>query len=242
MPLNVMLRTTMPDRSKRRARVGGRWRTRPLVAPTILIALVIALIPGPAVESAETDKERWNKNYSGDTYRFGKEPIPYLVEQINRLPQGKALDLAMGEGRNGVFLATKGFQVTGLDISEKGLEKAQALAKAQGVTIETQVADLDQAPLGSNAYDVVLCTYYLDRSLFPKMKQAVKPGGMVVVETYTIDHLKYRPQFRKEWLLEKNELVEVFKDFTILDYQVVDNGESVFASIIAQRPLMAHGE
>ena len=54
----------------------------------------------------------------------------------------------MGEGRNGVFLATKGFQVTGLDISEKGLEKAQALAKAQGVTIETQVADLDQAPLG----------------------------------------------------------------------------------------------
>ena len=123
------------------------------------------------------------------------------------MPKGKALDLAMGEGRNGVFLATKGFQVTGLDISEKGLEKAQALAKAQGVTIETKVVDLDQAPL-----------------------------GMIVVETYTIDHLKYRPQFRKEWLLEKNELVELFKDFTILDYQVVDNGESAFASIIAQKP------
>ena len=144
----------------------------------------------PAVESAETDKERWNEKYSGDTYRFGKDPIPYLVEHLDRLPKGKALNLAMGEGRNGVFLATKGFQVTGLDISEKGLEKAQALAKAQGVMIETKVADLDRASLGTNEYDMVLCTYYLDRGLFPKMKQAVKPGGMVVVETYTMDHLE----------------------------------------------------
>lgn len=205
-------------------------------AKVLFVLLLLVFVSfTPAVESAETDKERWNEKYSGDTYRFGKDPIPYLVEHLNRLPKGKALDLAMGEGRNGVFLATKGFQVTGLDISEKGLEKAQALAKAQGVMIETKVTDLDRASLGTNEYDVVLCTYYLDRGLFPKMKQAVKPGGMVVVETYTMDHLKYRPQFRKEWLLEKNELVEWFKDFTILDYQVVDNGESAFASIIAQK-------
>ena len=204
-------------------------------AKVLFVLLLVFVSFTPAVESAETDKERWNEKYSGDTYRFGKDPIPYLVEHLNRLPKGKALDLAMGEGRNGVFLATKGFQVTGLDISEKGLEKAQALAEAQGVMIETKVADLDHASLGTNEYDVVLCTYYLDRGLFPKMKQAVKPGGMVVVETYTMDHLKYRPQFRKEWLLEKNELVEWFKDFTILDYQVVDNGESAFASIIAQK-------
>lgn len=204
-------------------------------AKVLFVLLLVFVSFTPAVESAETDKERWNEKYSGDTYRFGKDPIPYLVEHLNRLPKGKALDLAMGEGRNGVFLATKGFQVTGLDISEKGLEKAQALAEAQGVMIETKVTDLDRASLGTNEYDVVLCTYYLDRGLFPKMKQAVKPGGMVVVETYTMDHLKYRPQFRKEWLLEKNELVEWFKDFTILDYQVVDNGESAFASIIAQK-------
>ena len=205
-------------------------------AKVLFVLLLLVFVSfTPAVDSAETDKERWNEKYSGDTYRFGKDPIPYLVEHLNRLPKGKALDLAMGEGRNGVFLATKGFQVTGLDISEKGLEKAQALAKAQGVMIETKVTDLDRASLGTNEYDVVLCTYYLDRGLFPKMKQAVKPGGMVVVETYTMDHLKYRPQFRKEWLLEKNELVEWFKDFTILDYQVVDNGESAFASIIGQK-------
>ncbi len=227
----------MTERSNRSAGVEDRWkRAAPMVAPRILITLVIALAPFEAgVEAAETDKERWNERYSGDTYRFGKDPIPYLVEQISRLPKGKALDLAMGEGRNGVFLATKGFQVTGLDISEKGLEKAQSLAKAQGATIETKVVDLDDALLGTNEYDLVLCTYYLNRGLLPKMKQAVKPGGMVVVETYTMDHLKYRPEFRKEWLLEKNELVEWFKDFTILDYQVVDNGESAFASIIAQK-------
>src|ERR671919_1464954 len=111
----------MVDRSNRSPGVEERWRrAASMVARRILITLVIALAPfGAGVESAETDKERWNEKYSGDTYRFGKDPIPYLVEQINRLPKGKALDLAMGEGRNGVFLATKGFQVTGLDISEK---------------------------------------------------------------------------------------------------------------------------
>lgn len=205
-------------------------------AKVLFVLLLVLVSCTPAADSAESDKERWNEKYSGETYRFGKDPIPYLVEQLHRLPKGKALDVAMGEGRNGVFLAARGFQVTGLDISEKGLEKAQALARAQGVTIETKVVDLDNAMLGTDAYDVVLCTYYLNRNLLPKMKQAVKPGGMVVVETYTMGHLKYRPQFRKEWLLEKNELLEWFKDFTILHYQVVDDGESAFAGIIAQRP------
>jgi 2-polyprenyl-3-methyl-5-hydroxy-6-metoxy-1,4-benzoquinol methylase len=204
-------------------------------AKMLLVLLLMLVSFAPAVESAETDKAQWNEKYSGDSYRFGKDPIPYLVDQLHRLPKGKALDLAMGEGRNGVFLATKGFQVTGLDISEKGLEKAQALAKSQGITIETKVADLDHAPLGTNEYDVVLCTYYVNRDLLPRMKQAVKPGGMVVVETYTMGHLKYRSQFRKEWLLEKNELLEWFKDFTILHYQVVDDGESAFAGIVAQK-------
>ena len=104
----------MTERSNRSAGVEDRWKRAAPIAPRILIALVIALAPFEArVEAAETDKERWNEKYSGDTYRFGKDPIPYLVEQISRLSKGKALDLAMGEGRNGVFLATKGFQVTG---------------------------------------------------------------------------------------------------------------------------------
>ena len=74
----------------------------------------------------------------------------------------------MGEGRNGVFLATKGFRVTGIDISETGLKKAETLAKEQGVSIETQVVDLEQYQLSPETYDVIICTYYRSETCFRK--------------------------------------------------------------------------
>lgn len=202
----------------------------------MLLCLMAALCWTSLVEAAPKDKERWDEKYKGEAYIFGKDPIPFLVEHADLLPKGKALDLAMGEGRNGVFLATKGFRVTGLDISETGLQKAKNLAAEHGVSIDTRVVDLEQAQLEKNAYDVVLCTYYLQRDLFPKMKDALKPGGMILVETYTLDHQKYRPKFRTEWLLETNELLEQFKDFKIIRYQFEDTGQSAFASVIAQKP------
>lgn len=195
----------------------------------------LLLIP-PTVDADPRDQERWDKKYQEDRYLFGKEAIPFLAAHVNLLPKGRALDLAMGEGRNGVFLAARGFQVTGLDISARGLEKAQRLAKEQGVTLETQVVDLDSVELEREAYEVILCTYYLQRNLFPQIKNALKPGGMAVVETYTLDHLKYRPDFNRTYLIEQNELLDLFRDFKIIRYQVEDTGQAAYASIIAQRP------
>lgn len=206
-------------------------------------ALVMAVCSGVLLATSTTgaladprDKQRWNEKYSEEVYRFGKDPIPFLVDQVDRLPKGKVLDVAMGEGRNGVFLAAKGFQVTGIDISERGLQKAKALASERGVTIETRVADLEEIELEQDAYDVVLCTYYLDRNLIPKMKAAVRSGGMVVMETYTLDYQRYRPEFSKDYLLKTNELLDLFRDFTIIRYQMQDTGQAAFASIIAQKP------
>lgn len=182
------------------------------------------------------DKERWNRKYQTDTYLFGKEPIPFLKKNLGRLPKGQALDLAMGEGRNGIFLATQGFVVTGVDISEEGLKKAKALGVKQGVTIRTQVADLQQYQTLKENYDLILCTYYLQRDLFPQIKAGLKPGGMALVETYTVDHIKYRPHFSPDYLLKPNELLDLFSGFIILRYQVIDDGQSVYASILAQKP------
>jgi 2-polyprenyl-3-methyl-5-hydroxy-6-metoxy-1,4-benzoquinol methylase len=94
--------------------------------------------------AAEADKERWNHKYGTEAYLFGRDPIPFLKDHIELLPKGAALELAMGEGRNGVFLATKGFQVTGVDISEAGLKKAHALAAEKKVTLTTVVTELEQ--------------------------------------------------------------------------------------------------
>ena len=182
------------------------------------------------------DKERWNRKYHTDAYLFGKEPIAFLRENIGLLPKGYALDVAMGEGRNGVFLATQGHDVMGIDISEEGLKKATALGTVHGVTIQTQVADLEHYKIPTHTYDVILCTYYLQRNLFPQIKAGLKPGGMAIVETYTLDHLQYRPSFPQEYLLQANELLDLFSGFIVLRYQVIDDGQSAYASILVQKP------
>ncbi len=202
---------------------------------TVVVALALLTCPDH-ISAAAKDKARWESKYSSEDYLFGKRPIAFLEQNVDLLPKGQALDLAMGEGRNGVFLASKGFQVTGLDISERGLEKAHKLAAERGVTISTRVVDLETYQLQKNTYDVVLCTYYLQGDLFPQIKDALKSGGMAVVETYTMDHRKYRTRFRKEYLLGTNELLELFQDFIIIRYQNVDDGKAAYAGIIAQKP------
>lgn len=203
----------------------------------LFVLMATSLFPTPScLEASPKDKERWDRKYRTDAYIFGKAPIPFLEEHLGLLPKGKALDLAMGEGRNGVYLATQGFKVTGLDISKEGLRKAQALAAQNGVAIETHVVDLEEYQLPAEAYDVIVCTYFLQRDLFPQIVQALKSGGMAVVETYTVDHLKYRSRFPRQFLLETNELLHVFEGLKVIRYQALDDGQAAYASIIVQRP------
>jgi len=201
-----------------------------------LILSSLFWIPYFAAEAAPEDKGRWDKKYETEQYISGKEPITFLRENLSLLPQGKALDNAMGEGRNGVYLATQGFMVTGLDISAVGLKKAEALARARGTQIETKVVDLETYQLPAGRYDVIVCSYYLQRDLFPQIVHSLKPGGMAIVETFTHDHLKYRPTFTPQYLLDRNELLLHFKNLTVLRYQVVDTGQAVYASILVQKP------
>ena len=180
------------------------------------------------------DKDRWNSKYETEVYLFGEKPIPFLVDNVHILRKGKVLDIAMGEGRNGVYLATQGFEVLGLDISEKGLEKAHNLAKKNKVTIETKVVDLESFTLEPNSYDVILCTYYMQKDLFKQFQSALKPGGMIVVETYNVDYLKYA-QFSRKWALDTNEMLDIFKGLRVIRYQDYDDGKEAYSSIIAQK-------
>lgn len=203
----------------------------------ILFALFAFILSTSHFANARpADKDNWDSRYSMDVYLYGKEPVEFLRDNLQLLPKGKALDLAAGEGRNGVFLAKNGFDVLGLDISEVGLQKAQKLAAENNVTIETRAVDLETTKLEKNTYDVVVCMYYMQRDLFPQIKESLKSGGMVVVETHNVDYLKYSPGFPKKYALQTNELLEIFKDFKIIRYQSNDNGKNAYSSIIAQKP------
>lgn len=208
-------------------------------------ACLSVLIVGCATYDPEDPPAtRWDAYYGGihslfGLYRFGTEPVPLLQEYRHVLPEtGRALDIAAGEGRNAVYLAQLGLDVDAVDISEVGLKKAETLARQRGVSINTVVADLEDYSLGTNQYDVIVDFYYLQRDLIPQMKQALKPGGVVLFETYTVEFLTM-PEgkgFRREYLLERGELRKMFEEFTILHYAERKGSDKAIAQLVARKP------
>ena len=181
------------------------------------------------------DKEKWDAKYSAEGRITAKDPSDWLTTHAALLlAKGKALDIAAGEGRNSVFAASLGYEVVCMDISDIALAKAQALANEKNVKISTLSADLDNSSLPENEYDLVLCFNFLERNLFPEIHKTLKSGGILFYETFTVDYLKYS-SFKRQWVLEHNELLKAFTDFRILRYQEVDEDPEAFASLIAQK-------
>ncbi|UCD10732.1 MAG: methyltransferase domain-containing protein [Nitrospinaceae bacterium] len=182
------------------------------------------------------DKEKWNRKYRMPGDHSGEAACEWLADNTDLLTgAGRALDVAAGAGRNAVFAAEHGYDVLAVDISEVGLEKARARAAKHRVSIRTETADLDAYRFEENAFDLILCFNFLDRGLFPGLRQALKPGGLIFYETFNLDHLKYT-SFRQEWVLKYNELLRVFQDYRILRYREVDSGLAGIASLVARKP------
>ena len=165
-------------------------------------------------------------------------PAEFLVANRSLLPAGRVLDLAMGAGRNAVYLAKEGFQVEGIDISAEAVGKALALAKDEDVQISTIVEDLENDyRLSPVAYDVIICFYYLHRPLIAEIKEALRPGGVVVYETYNADQAEWGRPKNPDHLLKHNELLNMFCNYRILRYRegIIEPRKAI-ASIIACKP------
>ncbi len=140
----------------------------------------------------------WDQRYSEPGYAYGTEPNDFLVASARRyLPAGGELvSLGEGEGRNAVYLAGLGFRVTAVDGSRVAMEKARALAARRGVSIETVVADLAEHPLGHARWDGIVSIWChtpseLRRRLHRSVVEALRPGGIFILESYTPDQLRY---------------------------------------------------
>lgn len=189
----------------------------------------------------KVDQKHWDKRFGKKDFAFGKKPNPFLKKIIHLLPKGRALDIAAGEGRNAVFLAQYGFEVDAVDISEKGLKKAQKLAKVKGVKINTFLVDLDQYQVEKERYDLIANFYFLKRRLIPRIKKGLKKGGRVIFETYLLEHRDLGAGGPKQlkYFLKPNELLRLFKDFRILFYRegIFREGgkKKAVASLIAEK-------
>ena len=165
------------------------------------------------------------------------EPAQLLVKNLALLPKGRVLDLAMGNGRNAVYLAKKGFDVEGVDISPQAVRSALDQAREAGVTLKARVADLEiDYHIEKGGYDVIICFNYLQRSLITQIKDGLRVGGIVVYETFTVDQAQFGKPKNPDYLLKYNELLALFRDFRCLYYRegIVKERKSL-ASIIAKK-------
>lgn len=165
------------------------------------------------------------------------EPAQFLVENIELLPGGRALDVAMGSGRNAIYLAKMGFDVEGVDVSPAVVNTALESARKAGVAIRVQVVDLEGDYLiQKDTYEVIVCFNYLQRSLMPQIKGGLRKGGMVVYETFIVDQAHFGRPKNLDYLLKHNELLNMFRDFRCLCYREgIVKGPKAIASIIAQK-------
>jgi len=184
--------------------------------------------------------EIWETRYATSGYLFGKEPIVSLKNFVQNLKPGKVLDVAMGEGRNAVFLAQSGFQVEGIDCSAKAVEKAKGLAQEKKVSIEAKTQNLDFFLMPLMKYDSIVMSYFkpLPR-FFSEIKRGLVMGGTVLFEAYTTEHLKLQnpanPLIDMDQCFKPNELLGQLKEFHILYYHEMVEGNSHLVRAIAKK-------
>ena len=154
---------------------------------------------------AQADKERWNEKYQDN--QIPNEPIK-LVTEYAKLATGKqALDIACGMGRHSKYLVTQGFEVDALDVSSVAIESLQGLAHINAMEV-----DFDTYTLPKEKYDLIVCTYYLERKLFPQMIEALKPNGIILMETFLHDEVNERQPSNPAFMLNEGELEAYFDE------------------------------
>ncbi len=168
-----------------------------------------------ASDNSGNHHTKWNERFRGEEFALGTNPSPYLAENIefvkSLVPGRKALDIACGEGRNSIFLAKEGFDVTGLDISETGLEKASKWMEREKLRIEFRIENLEGYEI-AETYDLIINFNFLLRDLIPKEVAALRPEGVIVFDTI-LDSPFVPTSHKKEFLLRPGELFSIFSAF-----------------------------
>jgi tellurite methyltransferase len=179
------------------------------------------------------DLAAWEQRYRAQEETPDPSPHPLLVEAASSLPPGRALDLACGAGRDAVWLAQRGWNVTAIDGSPAAIEILRH--RAQGLRIVTQVADLEDShfTIEPASYHLIAICYYLQRGLFEPAKRALLPGGIIIAIA-----LLTEPGKDNSYRLEPGELPGYFNGWEILHHREGrDQWQHNVAAIVARKPI-----
>ena len=138
---------------------------------------------------SRVDQQKWDERYRSGAFAERVQPSALLADWLQRLPRGRALDIACGAGRNSLFLARHGYEVAGVDISGEGLRRARAAAQREGLKIRWLQYDLDKGLPDLGEFDLICLFRYLNQDLIRALPKRLAPGGVVMVE----EHLEMPP-------------------------------------------------
>lgn len=166
----------------------------------------------------KSDIDRWNEKYSNHQYSSNITPEPILIENSPHLSgAGNSLDLACGICDNALYLASIGYYSFAVDGSETAIRFGKRKASANHLSLLGFVADLDSYPLPEECFDVIVVIRYLNRSLIESIKRALKPGGILLMQTFNIRLLEKKPTFPNSYVLHDGELSSWFNDWKCID-------------------------
>jgi SAM-dependent methyltransferase len=178
------------------------------------LALAAISFAGLALPQA-SEYDSIYRGEAGDV--FSRQPNAFLAEMVRSRKPGSALDVGMGQGRNSIYLAQQGWQVTGIDTSEEGIRQAKLEAARLGLTIRAEVADFEEFDFGENRWDLIVLVYEPTKAVAPKVVRALKAGGAVVVEDRHVDTRRVWPA----GTFTDNELLSQFPGLRTLHYEDV---------------------
>lgn len=196
---------------------------------------------------------QWNTRFQTENYVYGKEPNAFLTEFQKKIEiTGDSLAIAEGEGRNAVYLAKQGMNVTAWDYAESGLAKTNKLAVERGVVVTTELVDLNEANWNEAKWDEIVCIFghfptELRQKTLQGVKEAVKPGGYFLTEVYSHYQIPYKsggPQ-DMDFLYKPEEFLKFFAEWRIVHFfmgEVVrhegelHNGVSHVIQFVGQKP------
>lgn len=201
----------------------------------------------------ENPQATWNERYASSDYVFGESPNEFVCASASHLATGQSvLCVADGEGRNSVWLAERGLQVTAFDFASNAVDKARRLAQQRNVSVDFHVADIETWPFESARYDAVVAIFIqflgpkARDDVFARMQSAVKSGGLFLLEGYRPEQLQYRTGgpgaienlYTREWI------EHAFADWQILSLREYDavlsegtrhSGMSALIDVVARK-------
>ena len=195
-------------------------------------------------------RRRWDLRYAQGGGPRKATPHTWLVQHAWRLRPGRALDVACGMGRDSIWLARRGFLVHAVDISAVALQEAQRRAQKAGVADRVRfiVADLTRFAFPRAYYDLVIGFSYWEADLKHALREAVRPGGFIIYETFNIWWRHTRPDVQEAYLLQPGELLAWLRDWHVWAYREIGSdhptvrGIKAVSSIVAQKPLSQGGD